>query len=145
MKKILGIFAVASIGGVTSLGISHFINNNSSAQPGQVISQTPVKYVNMSNYAGTSAVDFTAAAASSVNSVVNVKTTYPMQSQNLYMYDPFRDFFGLDRQPQIAEAPVSTGSGVIISQDGYIVTNNHVIDGADKIEITLNDKRSYVA
>src|SRR6478735_7027689 len=57
--------------------------------------------------------------------------------------DPMNQFFGL---PPGAMGPqVSSGSGVIISTDGYIVTNNHVVDGASKIEVTLNDKRSYVA
>jgi len=67
-----------------------------------------------------------------------------MQSSQQYMYDPFRDLFG-QRTPQRQEAPMASGSGVIVSQDGYIITNNHVVEGADKVEITLNDKRSYVA
>ena len=90
-------------------------------------------------------VDFTTAADMSVHAVVHVKTTYPMNAnQNqFYMYDPFRNLFGGQMPKQ--EAPMATGSGVIVSGDGYIVTNNHVVDGADKVEITLNDKRSYVA
>jgi len=77
--------------------------------------------------------------------VVNVKTTYVSQNnQNQYFYDPFRGFFG-QRPPQQREPQTGSGSGVIISEDGYIVTNNHVIDGAEKIEITLNDKRNYTA
>lgn len=89
-------------------------------------------------------IDFTTAADLSVHAVVNVKTTYPLETNNPYIYDPFRDFFG-QRMPQQQQAPMSTGSGVIISQDGYIVTNNHVVDNAEKVEVTLNDKRSYVA
>ncbi|HRG38607.1 MAG TPA: Do family serine endopeptidase, partial [Bacteroidia bacterium] len=80
----------------------------------------------------------------SVHAVVNVKTIYPLETNNPYIYDPFRDFFG-QRMPQQQQAPMSTGSGVIISQDGYIITNNHVVDNAEKVEVTLNDKRSYVA
>jgi serine protease Do len=144
MRKILSVFAIASIGGLTSLGVSHFLQDNSSTPPSALGYQAPVKYVNMP--AGPEAsIDFTVAAEQSVHAVVNVKTTYPLQTnQNVYMYDPFRDFFG-QRSPQHQEAPMATGSGVIISQDGYIITNNHVVDGADKIEITLNDKRSYTA
>jgi Do/DeqQ family serine protease len=144
MKKILGIFAIAGIGGLTSLGVNHLINGNPSAHA-QLSYQTPVKYVSLPGAAAPElAVDFTQAADMSVHSVVNVKTTYPMEAQNQYLYDPFRDFFGGgQRMPQ--EAPMATGSGVIISQDGYIVTNNHVVHGADKVEITLNDKRSYEA
>lgn len=146
MKKILGIFAIASIGGLTSLGVDHFFNHPSDVPESQITYQTPVKYVKLPGSASPElAVDFTSAAEMSVHSVVNVKTTYPLEAQNQYSYDPFRDFFGQHGQRQPQQAPMATGSGVIISQDGYIVTNNHVVDGADKVEITLNDKRSYIA
>ena len=146
MKNALGVFAIASIGGLTALGLNHLLNDDSKAQTSQINYQAPINYVKLpSSGSAEMALDFTTAAASSVHSVVNVKTTYPLETQNQYMYDPFRDFFGYRGQRQQQQAPVSTGSGVIISQDGYIVTNNHVVDGADKIEITLNDKRSYTA
>ncbi|MBQ9339947.1 MAG: trypsin-like peptidase domain-containing protein [Paludibacteraceae bacterium] len=85
--------------------------------------------------------DFTAAAESSVNAVVHVKTTY--QSVG-YSADPFFEFF-FGRPQQQMPAQMASGSGVIISEDGYIVTNNHVIDKARKIEVVLNDKREFVA
>ncbi|MFL5763014.1 MAG: trypsin-like peptidase domain-containing protein [Bacteroidia bacterium] len=142
MKKILGIFAIAGIGGLTSIGVSHLISDREQVAS-QLSYQTPVKYVSLPGSAGPElAVDFTEAAESSVHSVVNVKTTYPMEAQS-QAYDPFLDFFGGQRQSQ--GAPIATGSGVIVSADGYIVTNNHVVEGADKVEITLNDKRSYDA
>jgi serine protease Do len=147
MKKILSVFAIAGIGGLTSLGVSHFIQDTTSTPPSMIGigNQAAVKYVNMPSAGPESYVDFTLAAEQTVHAVVNVKTSYPMQNQNnLYLYDPFRDFFG-QRAPQKHEAPTANGSGVIVSQDGYIVTNNHVVDGAEKIEITLNDKRSYIA
>jgi serine protease Do len=144
MKKIAGAFIIASIGGITALGFNHLLEQKNYVASNPINYQPPVKYVNMPGTAET-AVDFTTAAEMSVHSVVNVKTTYPMQTNsNQYLYDPFRDFFG-QRAPKEQEAPMATGSGVIISQDGYIVTNNHVVDGAEKIEITLNDKRSYNA
>jgi serine protease Do len=146
MKNALGVFAIASIGGLTALGLNHLLNADSKDQTSQITYQAPINYVKLpSSGSAEIAIDFTTAAASSVHSVVNVKTTYPLETQNQYMYDPFRDFFGYRGQRQPQQAPVSTGSGVIISQDGYIVTNNHVVDEADKIEITLNDKRSYTA
>jgi serine protease Do len=145
MKKILSVFAIASIGGLTSLGVSHFMQDSASTSASMLGYQAPVKYVNMPSAGPESTLDFTVAAEQTVHAVVNVKTTYPIQTQNqLYLYDPFRDLFG-QRTPQKQEAPMATGSGVIVSQDGYIVTNNHVVDGAEKIEITLNDKRSYLA
>lgn len=144
MKKVVGAFLIASIGGITALGLNHLIHDPVATTNSQVVYQPPVKYVNLSKVVPESAVDFTVAAEMSVHAVVNVKTTYSYQSQNQYIYDPFRGFFG-QRAPQHREAPMGSGSGVIISQDGYIVTNNHVIDDAEKIEITLNDKRSYTA
>lgn len=143
MKKIIGAFVIASIGGFTALGIDHFMNPKVQSNS-QLSYHTPVKYVNMPVSAPETGIDFTTAADLSVHAVVNVKTTYPLETNNPYIYDPFRDFFG-QRMPQQQQAPMSTGSGVIISQDGYIVTNNHVVDNAEKVEVTLNDKRSYVA
>ena len=82
-------------------------------------------------------VSFTDAAEKTVNSVVHVTTQYEMANSR----DPFFELFnGGSPLTQIA-----TGSGVIISEDGYIVTNNHVLDRADKIEITLNNERIYIA
>ncbi|MGB3948419.1 MAG: Do family serine endopeptidase, partial [Bacteroidia bacterium] len=134
-----------AIGGVTALTLNHYFFEKKLAQTSSNLSyQPPVKYVNMAKAVPEKALDFTTAAEMSVHSVVNVKTTFHYQTQNQYIYDPFFGFFS-QRAPQKREAPVGSGSGVIISEDGYIVTNNHVIDDADKIEITLNDKRTYVA
>ncbi len=143
MKKIASVFLIASIGGITALGFNHFlVDKNQTAS--QLTYQPPAKFVNMPGAAPETNVDFTTAADLSVHAVVHVKTTYPMNSnQNQFYYDPFRNLFGQQMPKQ--EAPMATGSGVIVSADGYIVTNNHVVDGADKVEITLNDKRSYVA
>ena len=129
MKKIIGVFVIASIGGITALGLSGLIEQKSNRQTSQIAYQLPVKYTNMPGAATENTVDFTTAAEMSVHSVVNVKTTYPLETQNQYLYDPFRDFFGQHDQRQ-QEAPMATGSGVIISQDGYIITNNHVVSTA---------------
>ena len=92
--------------------------------------------------------DFTQAAESSVQAVVHImcKSTRSVQNQQMPI-DLFEYFFGMrdyntPRQPQ---TQVGYGSGVIISRDGYIVTNNHVIENADEIEVTLNDQRRYTA
>lgn len=94
----------------------------------------------------TSAPDaFTNAAEKSTPAVVHITATQRVQARTR-TYDPFLDFFGDDffgrRAPQEQQG---FGSGVILSADGYIVTNNHVIDGATEIEVTLNDKRSLKA
>ena len=145
MKKIAGAFIIATVGGISALGLNYLINGGSTPENSQIAYQAPVKYINMPGATPENAVDFTVAAEMSVHSVVNVKTTFVSQNnQNQYFYDPFRGFFG-QRPPQQREPQTGSGSGVIISEDGYIVTNNHVIDGAEKIEITLNDKRNYTA
>ena len=101
--------------------------------------------------------DFTVAAEKTVNEVVCIKSFTNRRQQDGYGYDPFGmfDFFfgqpGQRQQPQRQQPkksePVQSGlgSGVIISEDGYIVTNNHVVDGADKLEVLLNDNSSYDA
>ena len=111
--------------------------------------------------------DFINAAESTVNGVVSVKS-FATPARSRYQqygggqqYDPFADdpffqfFFGQPQQrrqqpqqPQQEEPQqqqTGLGSGVIISNDGYIVTNNHVIDGAEKLEVTLNDNRNFTA
>lgn len=100
--------------------------------------------------------DFTNAAEKTVNEVVCIKS-YTTRQQNYGGYDPFGMFdffFGTpqqrqpQRQPQQQERePVQSGlgSGVILSEDGYIVTNNHVVEGADRLEVLLNDNSTYDA
>ena len=87
--------------------------------------------------------NFVDAAESTVNGVVHIKTKMLKKSN---VYDFFYDFFG-HQQAQNYQQPMymATGSGVIISKDGYIVTNNHVVEGAHEIEVILNDKRTYQA
>lgn len=86
--------------------------------------------------------DFTLAAEKSVNSVVHVKTSYMKQSNPTIFDFFFGNYSGYNAQPTPVTA---SGSGVIISSDGYIVTNNHVIDGSDYIEVVLNDNSIYEA
>jgi Do/DeqQ family serine protease len=81
--------------------------------------------------------------------VVHIRTYYETQAQaqgkgNDRQMDPFREFFG--DQFQVPQGPKeASGSGVILSEDGYIVTNNHVIDKADRVEVVLDDKRKFTA
>ncbi|MDB5231708.1 MAG: HtrA protease/chaperone protein [Chitinophagaceae bacterium] len=122
-------------------------------QPGKL----PVNYAGFfdaKNAPGT-AVDFSAAATSATPAVVHIKTRTKSKqiTNNLprgknplsdLFGDDFGDFFGGPRSQMTPEQRAS-GSGVLISQDGYIVTNNHVVDGADEINVTLANKRSYKA
>ena len=98
--------------------------------------------------------DLTYAAETAVKAVVNIEAILEVEvrQQSLMPYDPFLEFFGFPQpqQPQGNAQPKkrehrSGGSGVIISHDGYIVTNNHVVDGATKLRVKLNDGRVFDA
>ena len=142
MKKILGFLTIAILGGIVSLfGYISFFENTqlitetkeSPIQTFQTNYNTSAFELNRATYAPT---NFTEAAEKSVHAVVHVKNTAISSGIN-----SIADLFnGTKRQQQIG-----TGSGVIISSDGYIVTNNHVIDGATDLEITLNNRKKYKA
>ena len=118
-------------------------------------------FVTTANRLASPATDFTVAAENTINSVVSIKSfETPRQRQQYYDdWDPFEFFFGpgfggnggsqrrrsQQQQQQSDPQLKGSGSGVIISDDGYIVTNNHVIDGAEKLEVTLNDNSTYNA
>lgn len=102
-------------------------------------------------------IDLTYAAEKSVNSVVYIKVTTQRRTQVVEYNDPFQDFFdnffgngggnGINRQQRRIQTPPrqGAGSGVIISADGYIVTNNHVVEDADELLVKLNDNREFKA
>ena len=143
MRKIASLVFVAVLGGTISLvGFSFFNKNPKSSneignQQNSFVS-VPTSFTNPVSFAAENT-SFVDAAAKSLNAVVHVKNT----SISTYQ-DPFSDFFygrGSGRQRE----QVGTGSGVLISSDGYIVTNNHVIDNASSIEVTLNNRKTYSA
>ena len=152
MKKIGITFLAACLGGAVAIGSYKLIENKyqdgMSFEDRQKVyfSNNPSPVINSS----TGELDFTQAATSVTPAVVHIKTTYNNNpntnngnSSRDEMQDMFEDFFGGRRRSQ---GPVmASGSGVIISDDGYIVTNNHVVENADKIDVILPDKRSLVA
>ena len=96
--------------------------------------------------------DFSYAAESATPMVVHIRTTITRTVRQQQMPDIFREFFGdeFGGQQQRGGQPrrqqgTASGSGVIISKDGYIVTNNHVVQGADEVEVVMTDKRSFKA
>lgn len=113
----------------------------------QVTDPEKASLYKLTNYTGSSVgsanMDFTMAAEKSVNSVVHIKTI--SEQVNNLAYDPFAELFFGPQKRQQTFIQQGSGSGVIISEDGYIVTNNHVISNSDKIEVILNDRRTYEA
>jgi serine protease Do len=143
MKKIISTAFIGAIGGAFSLIANYyFLPQPTSNQISYNPYSTPTQLASYNSFPNSNGADFVLAAEKSINSVVHIKTI--VENNNNLSYDPFQDWFfgGRQRQPNQMQG---SGSGVVISQDGYIVTNNHVVKGASKIEIVLNDKRSYVA
>lgn len=143
MKKIISTAFIGAIGGAFALVANYyFLPQANTNQINYNAYSTPAQLASYSSLPNSTGADFVLAAEKSINSVVHIKTI--VENNSTLTYDPFQDWFfgGRQRQPNQMQG---SGSGVVISQDGYIVTNNHVVKGASKIEIVLNDKRSYVA
>lgn len=141
MKRFSTLFLVSLLSGATTLGAYKILfesNNSFFGKENSVVTLAPNSYgKNVALSAET--VDFTEAADKTIHTVVHVKNVSRRTVSN-----PMMEFFyGYGGQQQ--QEQVGTGSGVIISEDGYIVTNNHVIKDASEIEITLNNRKSYKA
>jgi len=141
MKKISSLFLVSLLSGATTLGAYKLVFDNDTASSALSIAAPQNNLSRNVNYGapGAESVDFTAAADKAVHTVVHVKNT-------IYRTGPanMMDFmFGYNGGQQ--QAQVGTGSGVIITEDGYIVTNNHVIQDASELEVTLNNNKTYKA
>lgn len=143
MKKIVMVVLFSALGGVLTLGTYKlFIEKH------QVVFEKPaesfpaVLQTNFANEISPSIenTDFTVAAEKTLNSVVHVKNTSVKKVR-----DPFTEFFYGQGSGTKQYSQIGTGSGVIISSDGYIITNNHVIRNATDIEVTMNNKKTYKA
>ena len=145
--------AVALVLG-TSVVTASVVNQKGAPVPEPEAGQAPAAMAQAAPAAPAAYVDLTTAAESAVNSVVYISVTIEGKTQRVQTIDPFEDFFGdffgfggRGRQPQQREYKQpdrkGAGSGVIISQDGYIVTNNHVVGQADAIMVKLNDGREF--
>jgi len=156
----VGIVLAAFLGAVLAIGgFSYFVKAQlpSATPQAQTTSFKLSKYVPDSTVVVPEGLDFVGAAEKVSPTVVHIKTTYSgtttQDGQNFSnpFDDLFKDFFddgagGGSNQRQMKPSPQkASGSGVILSHDGYIITNNHVIDEADKIEVVLEDKRRYYA
>lgn len=141
MKRYIAIFIVALLGAISGTAIVNWVNDDNQATQ-QTVAQ-PVQFASFPDHIIQNP-NFVTASSIATPAVVHIKTKANAPTGDRPSGDPFREFFGPEffgpRGPQ-----QGSGSGVVISQDGYIVTNNHVIAGADEIEVVLNDKRSFNA
>jgi Do/DeqQ family serine protease len=146
MKKYLIIVFAAAVGGMISLGLMRLIDQKDESlvyeQQAWELQEVPVPVYQSSYSVPQNAPNFIDAADMTVHAVVHIKTE--VTRRNSVYDDFFSEFFGRPHQ-QYNQPLIATGSGVIITGDGYIVTNNHVVQNADRLEVTLNDKRTYEA
>ena len=153
-KFFLGAVAVvamsAGVAGVTSYAFMQKPEQNNVQEFDEIFQPNPNTRLAALNAVNAQPVDLTMAAENSVNAVVHIKSTQESKRQTVTVRDPFYEFFGdmfgnRGGQQRQIETPekVGFGSGVIISKDGYIVTNNHVIENADIISVKLNDGREF--
>ncbi len=165
--NIKNIFATVAISGLTTLGVivgyNKFDPNRANPNFNQTSIPSNYKYAGFFDENGAPSAgptDFTQAAAAASPTVVHIKTkTNPKQANNNLpqnkQSNPFSDLFGNDdmfeqffgngRNRQQMLPQMASGSGVIISEDGYIVTNNHVVSGADEVNVTMSNRKTYTA
>ncbi len=150
-KNMLGAIVIAAISSGVAIGASTYYmsQNQATTTFSSGVENTFKQPYKLAGYNAVAAenADFTYAAEKAVHSVVHIKATQNSKGSSGQQYvDPFEYFFGFGGRSQRTPQPrVGAGSGVIISTDGYIITNNHVIDGADELEVTLNDNRKFEA
>ncbi|MDD3040696.1 trypsin-like peptidase domain-containing protein [Bacteroides sp.] len=152
-KNILGIGAIVLLSsGVAGLTTYKLLQSNDSAKQtsfNEIFQQNPNVKLAAFDAINAQPVDLTQAAENSLHAVVHIRSTQEAKTQTVDVRDPFAEIFGDmfgggRQQRQVQSQPrVGFGSGVIISKDGYIVTNNHVIEGADEIIVKLNDNREF--
>jgi serine protease Do len=146
LKNAIGMILIAASAGFSGAVLYENIGPSSGSRAGDSLTQPPARLVNYNADRITDApASFVGASESSVPAVVHVKTTFMQTQSRGGYYNPFQDFFFGDRGFRNPQPVMGAGSGVIISDDGYIVTNNHVIANSEKVEVTLNDKRTLTA
>ena len=139
MKRFGNLFLVSLLSGATTLGAYKLLFDSDLMHSKSIVTVAPENYSRNVGL-GAEAIDFTQAADKTVHTVVHVKNVSFRTTTN-----PMLEFFYGFGGGQQQQEQVGTGSGVIISEDGYIVTNNHVVKDASELEITLNDKKKYKA
>ena len=140
-RSVLIVLLSAIVGGLTAYAVVNYVTDTPS-QNVQEYDGARFRTVSLSHDDWP---DFTYAAESAVDAVVYVKVTSAPKIQQQAPESLFDYFFGYPGGAPQQRERVNSGSGVIIREDGYIVTNNHVIENATKIEVTLNNNQTYQA
>ena len=149
-KTIAAGFAIVAFGITIAAATTYFVTKNSVDSNKESAVQEN-SFITKAAYSSASIkhIDLTDAAEKSVHAVVHIKSTQKSKTRTVRRAPDIYDFFfgdGTGREEVIRTQPrVGFGSGVILSKDGYIVTNNHVIADADEITVTLNDNRTLQA
>jgi Do/DeqQ family serine protease len=142
MKQLTSMVLAGIIGGLITLGGFHLIAPQSPAQTVQLVNQPAQKYAQLAaDRIQTVPFDFTEAAEKTMPAVVHITAKQNVKEESKRQQSPFEFFFG----PMESTPKQGTGSGVIIDGEGFIVTNNHVVDFADEITVTLYDQRKFKA
>ena len=146
MKRFVSLFFAAILGSASTITVVKYFEKDDPAVKLEYLSGVPTSKVayKVDKNGDVVPLDFTAAAEKVMPAVVHIRSTQAAQREQTPFSptDPFREFFG----PRFYQGPAqSSGSGVIINENGYIVTNTHVVQGADIVEVTLYDNRSYKA
>lgn len=142
-KRLFSSVLIAIAGGMIALfAYSLLFDNQENTETGNYDNTGLVKFANLPEDFDGENLDFTYAAERTVHAVVHVKTVTERSGR---YRNPLYEFFYGDRYQQNPQPLRGFGSGVIISADGYIVTNNHVVENSDEVEVTLNDKRTFNA
>lgn len=154
-KKLLPFAVVGVLSGATTVGVQQYLSHDSNnGDQSYFTKSTNASFVGMNT--ATVGDDFVKASKMTVPAVVTIKNYQNRASSRASEQDLFDFFFGdpfggkgQQRQRQQQQAPENMpsglGSGVIISPDGYIISNNHVVAGANKLEVVLSNKKSYIA
>jgi serine protease Do len=148
MKRLIQFLAVTALLVVIVWGIKAIISGNgreagiaSDGNKSTKFETIPTSYLPVEPFSGP---DFTTAAEKSIHGVVHIKSEFAARTGGYdEFFGPFRDFFGYPYGGN--NTYTGFGSGVIISKDGYIVTNNHVVEDANSVDVTLNDNSEYEA
>lgn len=152
LRKTVTTALVAFVSAFAAIGVYNYFGLNK--QEVNIVEQTPGKLAAYEvSKTVTQPIDFRYAASLTTPTVVHIKSTFKPEKQSSYGgQDPFKNLFGDDfyyffhgPSPYNNQPQVATGSGVIVSEDGYIVTNNHVVENADEIEVVLNNNKTYKA